>query len=69
MQESVWQTMVDVLRVTEKDAMSYPTANDPYMIRIEQVGEAALRILDRAWDGMLMLAMVFSCAQNAILCH
>lgn len=58
-QESVWQTMVDVLRVTEKDKMSSLTANDSYMIRMEQVGEAALRILDRAWDGMLMLALFF----------
>jgi hypothetical protein len=64
LQTSAWKTIVDVLRVTEKDAIFHLTETDRYRVRMEQVGEAALGFLGRAWDGMSILdTNSFFCTQ------
>ena len=58
LQESIWQTMVDVLQVTEQEAL-FDLAEKDHIIRMEEVGEDALKHLDHAWDGGLMLSIAF----------
>lgn len=59
MQESVWKTILEVLQVTEKEALVDLAENDTYIMRIKEVGEDALRHLDQAWDSELIFVMTF----------
>lgn len=62
LQASVWETTVNVLRVIEKEATFDLAESGPHIATMTDVGEGALRHLDRAWDGVFTIAIISLCS-------
>ncbi|KAF8499462.1 Urb2/Npa2 family-domain-containing protein [Gautieria morchelliformis] len=67
--ESIWEATVEILRLTEKEALFDITENGAHISRLKKVAEDALKHLDCAWDDsqspLATLALdVFSCLQR-----
>ena len=68
MQESIWQTTLDVLQVTEKEAL-FDLSEKDHIATLEELGEDALRHLDHAWNGEFILTTTQALVKCFIFCR
>jgi hypothetical protein len=68
--ESIWEATLEILRLTEKEALFDIAESDSHISRLKDVAEDALKHLDRAWEGVSTLVETAIFDSNFyILCH